>query len=172
MKDKLIYDGWLKLYERKVNGRRYEIIKNYDAVAAIIINEREEILLVKQFRPAYMDYTLEIPAGCLDIEGEEKETCLIRELREETGFVIPKGKIQKVMSYRPIMGFSNSILHLYKVHIDTREIERFELNDNDVIEICWMPFDEFGEKIEAEEIMDSKTVMSYLYLKQLRIRNE
>lgn len=168
MEYKLIYAGWLKLYERKVNGRRYEIIKNYDAVAAIIINEREEILLVKQFRPAYINYTLEIPAGCLDIEGEDKETCLIRELKEETGLVISKDKLEKVISYRPIMGFSNSILHLYKVHIDTKEIQRLELNDNDVIEVYWMPLDEFEEKIKAEEIVDSKTVMSYLYLKTIK----
>ncbi|GAA0181878.1 NUDIX hydrolase [Clostridium sediminicola] len=166
MKDKIIYDGWLKLYERKINGRRYEIIKNYDAVAAIIMNERQEILLVKQFRPAYMDYTLEIPAGCLDVDGEDNETCLIRELKEETGLIVPKEKIYKIISYRPIMGFSNSVLHLYKAQINTEEIEKLELNDNDVIEVHWMPLDEFERKIEAEEIMDSKTVMSYLYLKK------
>lgn len=168
MADKLIYDGWLKLYKRKVNGKEYEIIKNYDAVAAIILNEKNEILLVKQFRPAYMDYTLEIPAGCLDVKGESEETCLIRELQEETGFVIPKDQIKKIISYRPIMGFSNSILHLFKANINMEKIEATELNDNDVVEVCWMAMDKFEEKIKDEEIMDSKTVMSYLYMKRGR----
>ena len=44
MEDTCIYDGWLKLYKRNINGKNYEVVKNHSAVSAIVINEFDEIL--------------------------------------------------------------------------------------------------------------------------------
>lgn len=73
MKDELVYNGWLKVYNREIEENKYDILKNYDAVSAIVLNQFDEILLVKQFRPAIMQETLEVPAGCVDIHGEKKK---------------------------------------------------------------------------------------------------
>jgi ADP-ribose pyrophosphatase len=50
------------------------------------MTETEEIILVKQFRPALNQYTLEFPSGFID-EAETPEEAAARELYEETGFV-------------------------------------------------------------------------------------
>ncbi|OFI05344.1 ADP-ribose pyrophosphatase [Clostridium acetireducens DSM 10703] len=168
MNDRVIYDGWLKLHKRKVNNREYEIIKNYDAVSAIILNEFGDILIVKQFRPAVMEETLEIPAGCIDIEGESSEDCLVREIEEETGLKIKKEELKKVISYKPIMGFSASTMHIFKAHINKEELKTNKVNDDDVSEVKWMPFEEFQHKIKNGVIYDDKTVMSYFYLCSLK----
>lgn len=49
------------------------------------INE-DEVVLVKQFRPALDSYTIEAPAGLID-EGETAEQAALRELKEECGYV-------------------------------------------------------------------------------------
>ncbi|MCR3761255.1 NUDIX hydrolase [Clostridium felsineum] len=162
--DKLAYDGWLKVYRRDINGKAYDILKNYDAVSAFITNEFNDVLMVKQFRPAVMSETLEIPAGCLDIEGESPEDCLIRELREETNLQIEKKDLQKIISYKPILGFSKSILHLYHIEIKKSDLISNKVNDEDVTEVMWIDKSTFVEYIKNGKISDGKTIISYLYL--------
>lgn len=45
-----------------------------------------ELLLQKQYRPPIDKITIEVPAGLVDA-GEDAETCAVRELKEETGYV-------------------------------------------------------------------------------------
>ncbi|HEY5560740.1 MAG TPA: NUDIX hydrolase [Clostridiaceae bacterium] len=162
--DKLIYDGWLKLYKREVKGRAYEIIKNYDGLAVIILNEFNEVLLVKQFRPAIMDYTLEIPAGCLDIEGENLESCMAREIEEETGLLVKEEALELVVTYKPLMGFTTSNLYIFLTKVKKEELKTNIINDLDVSEVKWVSIKEIGDMIAKVQILDGKTIMSYYYL--------
>ena len=55
-------------------------------LAVVPITPSGEVLLVRQLRPPVRDALLEVPAGLLDVEGEDALTCAARELREETGY--------------------------------------------------------------------------------------
>lgn len=167
MEDNCIYDGWLKLYKRNINGKDYEIVKNHSAVSAIIVNEFNEILLVKQFRPSIMKETLEIPAGLLDIEGESIEECLVRELQEETALDVKKEEVEKVISYKPILGFSSSTMHVFKVKVKKNDFDSEKIKDGDVTEGFWIPFKEFENMVVEGNIVDDKTIMAYFYLKSI-----
>ncbi|ALC85053.1 ADP-ribose pyrophosphatase [Bacillus sp. FJAT-22090] len=75
-----------------------QIINNYyvneyaDWVNAIVLTKENKIILVKQYRYAAEDFFLEIPAG--KPEGEEKyEQAIVREVREETGYITDKKPI-------------------------------------------------------------------------------
>ena len=60
-----------------------------DGVGIIAILEKAEgaeILLQKQYRPPVGKVCIEVPAGLVD-PGESVETCALRELKEETGYV-------------------------------------------------------------------------------------
>lgn len=167
MEDKIVYDGWLKVAKRTVNGKDYDILKDYDAVSAIIINEYNEILLVKQFRPALMETTLEIPAGTLDNKEESAIECLLRELKEETGISFSNGKIEHVFSYKPMMGFSNSLMKVYLIRTVKERLISNVIHDEDVYEAKWVGLEEIGEKIQSGEILDVKVILAYYYLKSL-----
>ena len=53
------------------------------AVGALVIDSREKMCLVKQFRPCVGKYMYEIPAGLLDKDGKTSKEILIEELEEE-----------------------------------------------------------------------------------------
>lgn len=160
-----MYDGWLKVFKRKVGERTYDILQDYDAVAAVVVNEYNEILLVKQFRPALKEETLEIPAGCLDIEGESEIASIIREIAEETGLRIKTEEAKHILSYKPMVGFSNSLMKLYRINVKKAMVEVGQVEDEDVYEVLWMDIDKLGQDISHGKNLDVKTILAYYYLK-------
>lgn len=64
----------------------YYRINSPDGVIILAVTEADEIILVKQFRPALNQYTLEFPSGAIN-ESEAPQEAAVRELYEETGFV-------------------------------------------------------------------------------------
>ncbi|HEX9063172.1 MAG TPA: NUDIX hydrolase [Clostridia bacterium] len=168
MDDKIVYDGWLKVFKRNYNGRTYDILKDYDAVAAVVVNEYDEILLVKQKRPAVMGETLEIPAGVLDKEGEHETNTIARELFEETGLLINPHEAKHVLSYKPMVGFSNSLLKIYLVKVKKDSVKIGKIEDEDVYEVLWMSLSNLGDEISKGSILDAKTILAYFYIKSER----
>src|SRR5207244_3684497 len=63
----------------------WEVLRHPGACAVVAVTEENEVLLVRQFRPAIRRSTLEVPAGLLDVTGESARDCAVRELVEETG---------------------------------------------------------------------------------------
>jgi ADP-ribose pyrophosphatase len=53
------------------------------AAAVLAMNDREEVLLIQQYRHAIRSRNWEIPAGLLDVPGETPRDCAARELLEE-----------------------------------------------------------------------------------------
>ena len=167
MEETKVYDGWLKVFKRRVGEKDYDILKDYDAVTAIIINEYNELLLVKQFRPALMEETLEIPAGCLDIDGENEISSIVREIFEETGLRIKPEEAKHVLSYKPMVGFSISLMKLYLINVEKAQVKLDRTEDEDVYEVLWMDIDKLGDEISQGKNHDVKTILAYYYLKSL-----
>ncbi len=69
-----------------LKGKPYYRISSPDGVIVLALTEANEIVLVRQFRPALREYTLELPSGYVDA-SETPEQGAVRELREETGYV-------------------------------------------------------------------------------------
>ena len=111
-------------------GKRMKI-DHPEAAAVVPFVSDDEILMVRQYRYALGKETLEIPAGKMD-PGETPETCVRRELREETGY--EAGEFTFLYTYAPAIGYSNERIHIYsarrlrkkKTKIDEREITAVE----------------------------------------------
>ena len=139
------------------NGERGERIRidHPEAVGIVPFITEDEIIMVKQFRYALGQTTLEIPAGKLD-PGESPEDCAKRELLEETGY--ETGDLKLLCSYAPAIGYSNEMIHLYagrnlrKVHdkIDEWEIDSIERH----------AIKELKEMIKKGLILDGKTFIA------------
>ena len=62
------------------NGQRLtrEYVDHTGAVAVLAFNEKEELLLMKQYRRPVGKYLIELPAGILDVPGESLLDCAKR----------------------------------------------------------------------------------------------
>jgi ADP-ribose diphosphatase len=67
-------------------GEAYFCITCPDAVVVLAKTDEDKWILVKQFRPALREFTLEFPAGSIDLDESPQEAAK-RELLEETGYV-------------------------------------------------------------------------------------
>jgi ADP-ribose pyrophosphatase len=65
--------------------REYSV--HHGAVAVLAIDENDRVLLINQYRHPVRTRLWEIPAGLLDVEGEEPLEAAKRELAEETDLV-------------------------------------------------------------------------------------
>lgn len=63
----------------------YYFLELPDYICILAVLNREEVLLVEQYRAAIDDNTLELPAGLIE-KTETPEQAAIRECREETGY--------------------------------------------------------------------------------------
>src|SRR6202011_5655634 len=82
---------WFELIGKKIgnNAALHYSISTQDYVSIFAVTKNQTFPLVRQFRPAIEQVTLELPSGHVD-EGETPEQAAGRELREETGFAANK----------------------------------------------------------------------------------
>lgn len=105
--------------------RRKERATDVDAIDihAILLTPKPEILLVVQYRPAIERYCIEFPSGLVDAGEDDPINSAQRELKEETGYFVPKDqfKLEKIpVAYEP--GLSNSCCYIAKVTIDIEKL--------------------------------------------------
>ena len=67
-------------------GRGVGVLRKHAASAIVPLTPNGDVVLVRQFRVPVRQELLEVPAGLLDIPGEDALTCAERELYEETGY--------------------------------------------------------------------------------------
>jgi ADP-ribose pyrophosphatase len=111
----------------------YEVIHKYDAVAVVPVTPDGDVVLVRQFRPAVRDDLLEVPAGLLDIDGEDALTCAERELFEETGY---RGRGAAFLGGTYLSpGFTDEYMHLFWTWTDPEP----DAEPEDGIEVVRLP---------------------------------
>ncbi|MFI4985314.1 MAG: NUDIX domain-containing protein [Solirubrobacterales bacterium] len=135
-----------------------EIVRHRGAVG-IVAHDRERVWLVRQPREAVDEPALlEIPAGRLDVEGEEPADAARRELAEEIG----RGarSWEPIVTYYSGAGFTDERVHLF-LATDLHEASA-ESEENERIEVVPWPLDSLPAAVE--ECRDAKTLIGLLWL--------
>jgi ADP-ribose pyrophosphatase len=147
-------------YLPQADGRRLlrEVVEHAPGAATVAVDDADQVLLVRQLRPAVNAHLLELPAGLLD-PGEEPETCARRELAEETGYSATH--LEPLVSFYTSPGFSTELIHIF---LATGLFEAEVVNDDDEeeIEVVRLPLAAAIDQVTRGEISDAKTVAGLL----------
>lgn len=134
----------------------HEVVHHMGAAAVLPITPAGDVVLVRQFRPAVRQTITEVPAGLLDVEGEDALTCATRELYEETGY--RPTVIEFLAGYYASVGSSDEYIHLFWA--ETAEHPDGEPEEG--IEVIVEPLEEMVSAAKHGKIRDAKTAMALL----------
>lgn len=134
----------------------YEVVHQLDAAAVLPITPDEHVLLVRQFRPPIREPLVEIPAGLLDVDGEDALSCAERELVEETGYRHTVIEFLGGVFLSP--GSSDHYVHLFVARTQPEQVGEPE----DGLELVRRPLSEMFAAAEAGRVRDAKTALALL----------
>lgn len=127
----------------------HTIIRSRPSVAVIILNDDNEVALIKQFRTTTGKWYWEIPAGLLE-KGESLLEAARREVTEEAGL---ETKEVKQVSFGPNLldpSKSDEDYGVAVAHLDgltSRNLDEQEVIEKDIV---WMPLEEVYERLKSQ----------------------
>lgn len=166
-----VYDGFLKVDKLTIeleNGKETtrEVVVRKNAVAALVFNTREKkYIFAKQFRPGPEEEIVEIVAGTMDVEGENPENCIIREVDEETGFKVDKLEFITWCYFSP--GGLTEKVHIFYAEVSEKISIGGGVGDED-IKLVLIP----EYELEAYCFNDSKSIIAIQWLLNKKLKIE
>ncbi len=174
----VLSDNWYLLnkitfdYLRNDGQWQTQIRESYDrgngATVFMYNKETNNIILIQQFRiPTYLNgnntgLLIETCAGLLD--ADDPETCIIKEIQEETGYTIEK--VTKVFEAYMTPGAVTEKLHCFIAEY-TDEMKTNDggglVAEQEDIEVLEMPFPKAIELLNEGKIKDAKTMLLLQY---------
>ncbi|MBF6611752.1 MAG: NUDIX hydrolase [Chloroflexi bacterium] len=158
-----VFDGKLiKVLKEMVrlpdgNVRPREIVVHPGAVALVVVDQDEKLVLVRQYRRATDKVLLEIPAGTRESD-EDAEACARREVQEEVGYAA--GRVERLGGFYSAPGFCTEYLDCYLL-TDLKE-SRLQPDDDEKIEVVKLSSEEARDAIQRGEICDAKSICGIL----------
>ena len=134
----------------------------HDGAVGIVAYDGENVYLVRQPREAVgAPDLLEVPAGKLDVEGEEPLETAKRELAEEIGKAAEHW--EPLQRFYTSPGFTDEEIHLF-LATGLSDVEQPEVEEDERIELVVHPLAELDALIE--EVVDAKTLIGLLELRR------
>ena len=147
----------------------YYVNEYSDWVNAVVLTKEKQMLLVEQYRHAGNDIYLEIPAGKKE-KNETDEEGIIREIREETGFVSYKKPIL-LGEFMINPATQNNKIKTYLILDAFKQYEQ-DLDETEEINIRLIDFELFSSLLKRNEIKTQLfTASAYYMAKNFLIEN-
>jgi ADP-ribose pyrophosphatase len=132
------------------------VVRHAGSAVMMAMDDRDRILLVRQYRLPADDYMWELPAGKVD-DGEKPLQAAKRELTEETGYTAKTWT--KLVSFFASPGYVQERMTIF-LATDLKAGEATPMDD-ERIETRWFKKKEVGDMIRDGKIQDAKTMIGF-----------
>jgi 8-oxo-dGTP pyrophosphatase MutT (NUDIX family) len=129
-----------------------DVVTHRGAVSALAINDAGEIGLIRQYRSPFDAEVLEIPAGTLDVVGEEPLHAVQRELREELGCEAATWTMLGRFMVSP--GWCTQVMTIFEAR-DLTMVERAPAGPEErAASVLWLSPDDLRATLRTSELID------------------
>ncbi len=161
------------------------------SVAVILYKtDSKEIILVQQFRAPTLKYHLEKDRYVLHNNGQLQETvagmrkgdepleeCAIREVKEETGYIVGVSALEKIADFYPSPGGTSERIHLYYAEVtdadrdpNSSQTVAGENREAESIRVQHIPAGRFlAQTVDSPGTLDAKVLIASLLLRVKKI---
>jgi len=116
------------------------VLEHPGAVVVLALDDQERVLCLRQYRHPARQRMLELPAGLLDVEGEDPRSTAERELLEEAGLVAAEWA--PLTSAYSSPGITTELIHYFLARgLSAGDRSDFELAHEEAdMEVLWVPY--------------------------------
>ncbi|WP_277835871.1 NUDIX domain-containing protein [Speluncibacter jeojiensis] len=167
-----VYDGAivaLRVDEVRMPGgasARREVVEHFGAVVVAAVDERDRLTMVRQYRHPLGQRLWELPAGLLDIAGEDPVVAARRELAEETGLAAVRWSALVDLAASP--GFTDEVVRVFLAE-GLSDVERPEPEHEEAdLEIVQVELDRAVQMVFDGEVVNASAAAGILALAAVR----
>lgn len=143
------------------------VLEHPGAVVVLAVDDRGRVLCLRQYRHPARARMLELPAGLLDVDGEDPRTTAERELLEEAGL--------RADEWRPLVsaysspGITTELIHYFLargLHLADRG-DFVPAHEEADMETLWVPYADLLAACLDGRVRDAPVLIAVLSARQL-----
>ena len=140
-----------------------EVVEHKPAVGMLVLTDDKHVLLVKQYRYAVHEETLEVCAGLIE-PGEDPAQAAEREMQEELN--VKAKNLYRIGEFYASPGFCTELFTLYLA--SGLEKSALPQDEDENVSVCEIDLHDIPKMIREGKIRDSKTfaALSWLMAKE------
>lgn len=145
----------------KPDGDRaeYFVIDRMDVAIITAFTNKNELILIRQYRHPVRSISTEVPAGYLEANETKPEQAAARELLEETGYQAEK--VIKLEESWVSSGMTNNKIHFH-IGLNCQKIQEQNLDPNEHIEVLTTAWINSKSIIREQNIKEANSITALL----------
>lgn len=140
------------------------VVTHIGAVAILALDERDRVLMIRQYRHPVAHVLWELPAGLRDVRGEPLRATAERELLEETGYRARDWRI--LVDFYSSPGISTEWIRVFLardlVEVPAAQRDFVPRHEETQLQIRWAGLDEALDRFIAGDLHNGSTAVGIL----------
>ena len=145
------------------------VLEHPGAVVILAVDDDERVLVLRQYRHPVSARLVELPAGLLDVEGEDTLVAAQRELREEA--LLLADRWEHLLTTYSSPGLSSERISYYLAQGLSPAPDRGDFvpeHEEADMTTSWVPFGDLLEAVLSGRVSDGTTAQALLAYRHLR----
>ncbi|WP_436911118.1 NUDIX hydrolase [Halosimplex marinum] len=138
----------------------FDYLAEGESVVVLPFTPDRDVVVIEEWRQAVGRVNRALPAGSMESEDTAPESCVARELEEETGYL--PGEVEHLTTVEPANGFADAVFH-YFVARDCEPTGERDLDYNEDINVETTTFDALVAAAREDDLRDGRSMLGVLY---------